>query len=385
MKKIAWKPPRLRIGAGAAGERHATWLELFYDLFFVAVVAQLTFRLSQDLSGFGVLSFAVLFVPVWMAWVGQAFYATRFDTDDLGHRLFIIAQMFAVAAMAVNVHAGLGRGSANFALSYAAVRFILVGEYLGAHVWVPAARSLTGRFGPGFTLAAAIWLVSAWVPTPFRFYLWGLGLLIDFATPLTAGKKLHSKLAPHATHLPERFALFILIVLGEAIAGVVMGLTKHDWNVQSGLTAALGLSLAFSLWWIYFDNIDGAAIRAAQTRGRIWLYQGWLYAHLPLVIGLAASAVGVQYAIVSPPAVALPPGERWLMCGAVALVFLSIGCIQLIIDASRNEIQKTRLAFRFGGAAAVLVLGAQGGVSPLHLIGLLALIGSFQVLQELFL
>lgn len=235
MKKITWKPPRLRIDAGAEGERHATWLELFYDLFFVAVVAQLTCRLSQDLSGVGVLSFAVLFVPVWMAWVGQA---TRFDTDDLGHRLFIIAQMFAVAAMAVNVHAGLGRGSANFALSYAAVRFILVGEYLGAHVWVPAARSLTGRFGPGFTLAAAIWLVSAWVPTPFRFYLWGLGLLIDFATPLTAGKKIHSQLAPHATHLPERFALFILIVLGEAITGVVMGLTKHHWNVQSGLTAA---------------------------------------------------------------------------------------------------------------------------------------------------
>jgi low temperature requirement protein LtrA len=285
----------------------------------------------------------------------------------------------------VNVHAGLGHASAGFALSYAAVRFILVGEYLGAHVWVPAARSLTKRYSLGFGAAAAIWLVSAWVPTPFRFYLWGLGLLIDFATPLTAGGKLHSKLAPHAAHLPERFALFILIVLGEAIAGVVMGLTKHAWNVPSGLTAALGLSLAFSLWWVYFDNIDGAAIRASRAQGRIWLYQGWLYAHLPLVIGLAASAVGVQYAVASPQNLVLPPRERWLICGAVALVFLSIGCIQLIIDASRNEIQKTRLAFRFGGAVAVLVLGALGGMSPLNLIGLLALVGGLQVMQELFL
>ena len=240
MKKILWKPPRLRIGEGAEGERHATWLELFYDLLFAAVVAQLTFELSQDLSGFGVLTFVVLCVPVWWAWAGQSFYATRFDTDDLGHRLFIIAQMFAVAAMAVNVHAGLGRGSAGFALSYAAVRFILVGEYLGAHVWVPAARALTRRFGLGFGLAAAIWLVSAWVPPPARFYLWGLGLLIDFATPLGAGK-LHSQLAPHATHLPERFALFILIVLGEAIAGVVMGLTKHAWSVPVRAYRGLGV------------------------------------------------------------------------------------------------------------------------------------------------
>ena len=384
MKKILWKPPRLRIGAGAEGERHATWLELFYDLLFAAVVAQLTFELSQDLSGFGVLTFVALCVPVWWAWVGQSFYATRFDTDDLGHRLFIIAQMFAVAAMAVNVHAGLGRGSAGFALSYAAVRFLLVGEYLGAHVFVPDARALTRRYGLGFGLAAAIWLVSAWVPAPARFYLWGLGLLIDFATPLSAGK-LHAQLAPHATHLPERFALFILIVLGEAIAGVVMGLTTHPWSAQSGLTAALGLSIAFSLWWVYFDNIDGAAIRAARAQGRIWLYQGWLYVHLPLVMGLAASAVGVEYAVASPQDLVLPPGERWLVCGATALVLLSIGCIQLFIDASRGEIQKTRLAFRFGGAAAALVLGALGAMSPPNLLGLLALVGVLQVTQELFL
>ncbi len=375
----------MRIGEGEEGERHATWLELFYDLLFAAVVAQLTFQLSQDLSGFGVLSFVGLCLPVWWAWVGQAFYATRFDTDDLGHRLFIIAQMFAVGAMAVNVHAGLGRGSAGFALSYAAVRFILVGEYLGAHVFVPAARALTRRFGLGFGLAATIWLVSAWVPPPCRFYLWGLGLLIDFATPFSAGQKIHSQLAPHPTHLPERFAGFILIVLGEAIAGVVTGLTKHAWSVQSGLTASLGLSLAFSLWWIYFDNIDGAAIRSTRAQGRIWLYQAWLYAHLPLVIGLAASAVGVQYAAASPQNLVLPPGERWLISGAVALALLSIGCIQLIIDVSRNEIQPTRLAFRFGGAAAVLVFGALGGMSPLNFIGLLALVGGLQVIQEIVL
>ncbi|MHB8066753.1 MAG: low temperature requirement protein A [Desulfobaccales bacterium] len=81
----------MRVVEGAEGERHATWLELFYDLLFAAVVAQLTFELSQDFSGIGVLTFVVLCVPFWWAWVGQSFYATRFDTDDLGHRLFIIA------------------------------------------------------------------------------------------------------------------------------------------------------------------------------------------------------------------------------------------------------------------------------------------------------
>ena len=48
-----------------------------------------------------------------------------------------------------------------------------------------------------------IWIVSAFVPPPFRFVLWGIGLVIDFATPITAGK-LHSRFPPHLLHLPER-------------------------------------------------------------------------------------------------------------------------------------------------------------------------------------
>jgi low temperature requirement protein LtrA len=90
MPKLMFRPPRLRVSEGGEEERHATWMELFYDLLFAAVVAQLSLQLSHDLAPFGILKFALLFVPVWWAWIGQAFYATRFDTDDLGHRLFIM-------------------------------------------------------------------------------------------------------------------------------------------------------------------------------------------------------------------------------------------------------------------------------------------------------
>ncbi len=36
----AWlQPPRLRIGEDSEEHRHATWLELFYDLVFVVAIA----------------------------------------------------------------------------------------------------------------------------------------------------------------------------------------------------------------------------------------------------------------------------------------------------------------------------------------------------------
>src|SRR5687768_14084216 len=164
-------------------ERHATWLELFYDLVFVAVVSQLAENLDHDISLIGLLSFIALFIPVWFAWLGATFFATRFGTDDLGHRILTLLQMMGAAAMAVNVSDGFGKTSVGFALSYAAIRFILVIEYLRIRRHITSARPLTERYLIGFGSSAIIWTVSAFVPPPLRFILWGIGLAIDFGTP----------------------------------------------------------------------------------------------------------------------------------------------------------------------------------------------------------
>ena len=97
-----------------------------------------------------------------------------------------------------------------------------------------------------FGIAATFWLVSAFVPVPFRFVLWAIGLGIDFATPIFPGQ-LHAVLAPHSAHLPERFGLFTLIVLGESIVAVVNGFAEQEWNIQSAIAAVLCFSIAFSL------------------------------------------------------------------------------------------------------------------------------------------
>jgi low temperature requirement protein LtrA len=196
-------------------------------------------------------------------------------------------------------------------------------------------------------------------------------------------RKLHSQLAPHAVHLPERFALFALIVLGESISGVVSGLIHQQWSLASAVTAMLGPSLAFSLWWVYFDNIDASPIRAARTGGHIWIYQTSLYAHLPLVIGLTTTAVGVQYTVISPQDLALPPDQRWLLCGGVDLVLVSLGLIHLTTvlpkTAPRNF---THVIYHFGTAAVLIILGTLGTCRPLILIGILALACAVQVVRE---
>ncbi|MDQ6724151.1 MAG: low temperature requirement protein A, partial [Thermoproteota archaeon] len=243
-------------------ERHVTWLENFYDLIVAIIVYQLSRDLNQDISIYGFLSFIALFIPVWWSWIGVTFYSTRFETDDLTHRLLMLLQIATAAFMAVSVPEGLGKNSSWFALSYAVIRIILVIEYLRTRKYVPAALQLTTRYSIGFSIAAGIWLVSAFVPPPIRFILWIIGLVVDIGTPLFFARQLSVQFAPHVHHLPERFGSFTIIVLGISILGVVNGIASHNWTIPSILSAGLGLGITFSLWWIYFDTVDGSEIRA---------------------------------------------------------------------------------------------------------------------------
>ena len=74
-------------------ERHASWLELFFDLVFAITVSQLAHRLYPDLTPLKFAQFLGLFLPVWWAWVGQTMFATRFDSDDAAQRVLTLAQM----------------------------------------------------------------------------------------------------------------------------------------------------------------------------------------------------------------------------------------------------------------------------------------------------
>ena len=49
----------------------------------------------------------------------------------------------------------------------------------------------------------------------------GFGIVVDLLTPLNAGK-IHQQFPLHPTHLPERFGLLTIILIGEAVVSVVL-------------------------------------------------------------------------------------------------------------------------------------------------------------------
>jgi low temperature requirement protein LtrA len=369
-------PPRLRsLEDEDGGERHATWLELFFDLVFVVAIAQLADGLSDEPTLRGFLIFAGLFVAVWWAWVGYTFYADRFDTDDPPHRVLMLAGMFSVAVLASVIPEAFYGDTVSFALAYAAVRGVVV--LLNARAWwhVPPARPLLNLYIPVFTGTVVLFLVSAAVEPPLRYWLWAIALAIDLATPLVSRARVEQ--APiHASHIPERVGLFMIIVFGESVLAVVVGTTSVSWGLESGLAAVLAFVVAAALWWIYFDYVDSSVVGRTIRAGQIWLY-----AHLPLVTGLAALGAGVKLAIQATEESGLTREVSWIVGVSVALFMASVSVLHLVTNRSRRDVD---FWLRFGTAVLALALGALGpelGIVPM--LAILAAVLVAQVFLEL--
>ncbi len=104
------RPIRLRSADGAEAGRKVTWLELFFDLSFVAAVSQVGASLTDHYSGDGLIRYALLLFLIGGPG-SVTLDSTRFDTDDFVQRLLTLAQIFGVAVMAINADEGLNSRS----------------------------------------------------------------------------------------------------------------------------------------------------------------------------------------------------------------------------------------------------------------------------------
>jgi low temperature requirement protein LtrA len=357
------RPPRLQHSETDAGkQRTATWLELFFDLAFVLVVGELAVGLRNDLSLHGVLVFAGLFTSVWWAWAGFTFYANRFDTDDVVHRLAKLAAMLAVAGLAASATGATGDLAAQFALCQAALRMVLVCLYLRAYRHVVQARSLITVYVVAEGLAGVLWLAGAIAPTPARYGCWAMAVVAEAAAPIVATMR-SAGLPLHFEHLPERFGLFVILVLGQSIAAIAVGVHETHWEPVTVTVAVLGFVVAVSMWWTYFDLAGAAATQTLADRGghrSTLLHDIYAYGHWPIALGLAAAGVGLEGAILEGGQPTLSSGIRWVLCGGVALYLLAVTVIQGGIAGSL----RSSMPWPGIGVPLLLAVGFAIGVGP---------------------
>jgi low temperature requirement protein LtrA len=370
-----WRRPVLRTDEDEGRERRTGWLELFYDLVFVAIVAELSHVVADHPGVESVAHFAILFVAAWWMWIGGTIYNDRFETDDASQRLVTLLQMLPVAAMAYFAHDGLAHGSTGFALAYIAGRLIIIGLWLRGGYHNPAFRPVSTRYTMGFSISVALWVVSLAFEPPARIALWIAGLAIDLVTPVTTLEIQRHLPRLSRSHLPERYGLFTIIVLGESVVGVVNGAAEAEGvTIAQGFTGALGLAIAFALWWLYFDEVGERAPRPGP-----WWIITWSHLHLPFVAGLAVTGAGVLSLVAG--ADSTPPDAlRWILAGSLAVSLTALGLIEMTLGSHPTGEADVNAGVHLAAGLACLLVGALGsGLSGLAIATLLFGIAVVQV------
>ena len=340
------RPPELKTDE----ERSASKLELFFDLAFVLVVAELAIALREEVTVRGELLFAGMFTLVWWSWVSSTLYANRFDHDDVVYRLLKLTSMAAVIGLAASATEATGERFGVFVGCQILLRLSLLLQYRRAYQHIAHARPIARLYLVGAGVGALLWTVSLFVPRPVGFALWAAAVLVEALVPLVATR--HSADVPlHVEHLPERFALFVILVLGESVAGIAHGLYDAKWAPSAVAVAVLAFVLAAALWWSYFDLAGARAKRLLNVVGgdrSDRAHDVYVFGQLPLTLALATVGAAVELAVVQSGAGEVPAGTRLLLAGGVALYLVSMS----VTDGGMS--QDARRGWWWPLAAAVL-------------------------------
>ncbi len=321
-----WQPPRAH-GDAIAG-REVSFLELFYDLVYVVVVAQAAHHLAGDVTWPGVGRFAVVFSLIWIAWVNGAVYHDLHGRAEGRTRAYVFLQMGVLALLAVFTGGATGSDGPAFAVVYG-VYLLLLGWlwYSVRRQDAPDYRPATTPYIAGVLGSAVLVGVSAMLPNGLRLGVWVAVVVVWLVGLIVLDRRrgLSRDTSANASEsLVERFDLFTIIVLGEVVAGVVGGIADAGRGPLAVVTGILGLGIGFAYWWSYFDFVG--ARRVAPRRGALSL---WLVGHLPVTMTIAATG-GVMVLMIEHAADGHAPGPAPMVLSAS----VAVGVLALVLVAT---------------------------------------------------
>lgn len=327
--------------------RKASWFELFFDLVFVTAVAAITGRLVGHYDPAGAAGFAFLLLILWWLWLGQTFHASRFDRDRPDQWATGFAQMIAVIFIAYGSGDAFGTRIWAFATGVAAFKLLLALSYL--REMRPGLERLCRLYAVIYGVQAGLFLGSLALGGKAVVLLWAAALALDIASPFIVARETH-RAPPHPEHLPERFGLFTIILLGETAAAAIHALDHGDaLHADTTAVALIGAGLGFLFWIGYFRRAGGHAERHVRDAASGRALRLWAYGHIPLYLGIGGIGAGTVYLAHHMNAGGAAP---WLYAGSVAAGMLGI----TLVSAARHgaSLRRTLPFLGIAGLTGVL-------------------------------
>lgn len=332
------------------GAQRVSWLELFYDLVFVATIVTFSDAVTEH-PDVEVLAIVIpAFAAVWWIWLVTTLLTNRFPVDDTLQRALVLAQMLLLLLTALNVGDGLDHHEGFVSVAYALL-CLDVAIMHARHTRVAGPSGVIARARRNeFAMATVLMMVAAVVDEPARYVLWGLALATTVLPSVIyfsgAGRR---ELPLDEHHLAERLGLLTIIVCGESFVKVALLSSEGNLDSLDYVVMSAMFVLVFAMWWSYFDDIPDAGLPHDQVR-----LQLWFLAHFCLQVCLIGIAVGYGDLVRLDLGTDMDVDRTLLTVGPVAGALLSLA---LLGTCTRRRPARPLLTLRIGAALVVALAG----------------------------
>jgi low temperature requirement protein LtrA len=355
-KQQWWGPPR--DFSERKHERKISWLELFYDLVYVAAIAQLTHHLaahpSWSVAGFSLLLFSLVF---W-SWVNGSQYYDLHGHDSIRTRLMTFWQMLAVAAVAITLNDAYEGHHQAFAIAFAIIQIFITYLWWSVGLYDPSHRVFNKFYTFNYLIAFVLLVSSVFTNPHIATILWSIALLFNLSPGLIGARTIVTVLKERgqvfsaSEALVERFGLFTIIVLAESILGTVTGIAViKDKTPTEWIAFILAILIAFLLWSLYFD------MTSEQETRKGYRYMQWLvFLHYPLLAAFCVVGACIHVLLVSGIPEELPRQILWMFCSAIAVILFTITGITKIMEEDEESRAFIRPAARVSMVIGVGIL-----------------------------
>lgn len=359
-------------------ERKVGWLELFYDLVYVAAVGQLTDRLAADFSLAHVVLALLLFALIFWSWVNGSQYYDLHGNDGIRTRLFTLLEMLAIAAVAITLPDALTGHLRAFGICFGLLELLITYLWWSVGFYDPYHRVFSRYYTTQYLLAFGLIVLSLFSPGGWQVPLWVAVLILDLTPGLTGartivrGFRARGQVFTASATLVERFGLFAIIVLAESILGTVTGVAEiAPKTVLVWMAFSLGILVAWLLWSLYFDMTGGG--EAKEGYGYMQLF---IFLHFPLLAAFCITGACLRI-VLGDATASVPPAVKWVLCISLSIVLACILGVSTLMRSDKEDLAFIRPASVVIIAAAVLVALLPAWASflpPVAFLGLIAVL-----------
>ncbi|MEV4157444.1 low temperature requirement protein A [Nocardia salmonicida] len=278
------------------GQVRVSTLELFFDLVFVFTITQLAHVFVHHPGWEAALQVALMFGVIWWMYGGYVWFTNEVAPSSSSRRTLLLIGMSAFFVLALAVPDAFHGTGVAFGVGYVLVTAIHTVMFASAG---GASASLAiRRIGPLNAASATLVVVGGFTHPPLQYLLWAAAFALQVLSPYLVDT---GGFVVRAPHFCERHGLVIIVALGESIVALGVGLAGEPITVALMAMVALGLALAYVLWWAYFgfdDERGEEALAARPDRERVRpALVAYDYALYPLLVGVILTSAGIALSI----------------------------------------------------------------------------------------